>query len=283
MKISHNLASISAWNSVSKNDNKLHKSVEKLSTGLKINRASDDASGLSISAKMWSQVNCSTIASRTCQDAIYLLQTAEDSISSINDILNRLRSLTIQSGSGVYSNDDINHLQSEVNELINQIISISNRTSYNGLSLLDGTYSGINSLIFQIGANDRDSMRILIVNCNPDVLGANNSNAIVKNLSQIDLFSLESRRESLNVIDNAISEIVLGRASLGAYANRIEFIVNLLTSSNENMSATGSRLTNVNMATEIANQSRLSFMSESGMSTLAQSNQKTQSIIQLIN
>lgn len=282
MYISFNTASVNSNRYLELHNAKLDQSVAKLSTGLRINKASDDASGFLVSEKMKSDTNISSVLSRNCQDAISLIQIAESSLTSISEMLNRLRSIVTQAANEVYASSDIENLQEETNDIILALDDIATSTAFNGLRLLSGDYSHPNSIRFQIGAFPNEAMNVSIRNCHSSQIGVISSNKSVKSVFDINLSTTENRSESLAVIDKAINDIVLERASLGAYSNRAEFTMNSLVSSNENMVATQSRIADLDLATEIANHSRLTLMVQSGIAILSQSNQHTQSILQLI-
>ena len=281
MIINHNIASLNAWKNISNNDLKITKSIEKLSSGLRINSAGDDAAGLAISEKMRSQIKGTDMAKRNCMDVISILQTAEGALESVSDMLTRLKELTVQAGNGVYNTQDLGNMQLEINEIINQIDIVTNGTSFNGLTILDGTYENMD-LNFQIGISPSEKITLRIPSSNADSLGVITTATTVRNVSLIDVTDIDLLEENLAVIDKAINDVSSIRATLGAVQNRAEYSMNNLTNASENMQSSESRIRDVDMAYEMANYTKLNVLIQSGMSVLAQSNQKTQHVLKLL-
>lgn len=282
MIINHNISSINAFKNISATDNKLSKSIEKLSSGLRINKAGDDAAGLAISEKMRSQIKGMDMAKRNCLDVVSLLQTAEGALESISDMLTRLKELAVQAGNGVYNDEDLNNIQLEVTELISQIDIVATTTAFNGLTVLDGTYAAA-GLNFQIGITPSEAIEVKVPNMQSTSIGATGTgNATVTSVSLVDITDQSLIEENIKAIDAAIQDITSTRAIFGAVQNRAEYTMSNLATGSENMQAAESRIRDVDMAKEMSTYSTLNVLIQSGMSVLAQSNQKTQNVLKLL-
>lgn len=281
MIINHNISSLNAHKNISATDNKLSKSIEKLSSGLRINKAGDDAAGLAISEKMRSQIKGMDMAKRNCQDVVSLLQTAEGALESISDMLTRLKELAVQAGNGVYNDQDLANIQLEVVEIISQIDIVATTTAFNGLNVLDGTYAN-NGLNFQIGITPSEAITVKVPDMQAAAIGSVPGNGTVTDVSLIDITDTTLVEENLSVIDQAIQDITSTRAIFGAVQNRAEYTMSNLATGAENMQAAESRIRDADIASEMSNFSRLNVLIQSGMSVLAQSNQKTQHVLKLL-
>lgn len=281
MIINHNISSINAYKNIASNDNLMSKSIAKLSSGLRINKAGDDAAGLAISEKMRSQIKGMDMAKRNCQDVVSLLQTAEGALESISNMLTRLKELAVQAGNGVYNAQDLSNIQLEVDELVAQIDIVATTTAFNGLTILDGSYAA-DALQFQIGITPSESVSITIPDMASTAIGSVPGNGTVKFISDIDITNQDLITENLSVIDVAIQDITSTRAIFGAFQNRAEYTMANLATNSENLTASESRIRDVDMAAEMANYSKLNVLIQSGMSILAQSNQKTQHVLKLL-
>ncbi len=281
MIINHNLSSLNAWKHITSNDTKLSKSIEKLSSGLRINNAGDDAAGLAISEKMRSRIKGLDMAKRNCMDVVSLLQTAEGALESVSNMLTRLQELTIQAGNGVYNDDDLSNIQLEVDEIIQQIDIVANTTAFNGLNILDGSYA-VNGLSFQIGITPNERITVTVPNMSSSKIGVVVGAGTVNSIADIDITDPDLLQENLDSIAKAINDITSTRATFGAVQNRAEYTMENLATSSENMQAAESRIRDVDMAYEMANYSKLNVLLQSGMSVLAQSNQKTQHVLKLL-
>lgn len=281
MIINHNISSINAYKNISATDHKLSKSIEKLSSGLRINKAGDDAAGLAISEKMRSQIKGMDMAKRNCQDVVSLLQTAEGALESISDMLTRLKELAVQAGNGVYNDQDLANIQLEVTEIIAQVDIVATTTAFNGLTVLDGTYAN-NGLNFQIGITPSEAITVKVPDMQAAAIGTGTGNITVASIADIDITDTDLVQENLNAIDAAIQDITSTRAIFGAVQNRAEYTMANLATGAENMQAAESRIRDADIASEMSNFSKLNVLIQSGMSILAQSNQKTQHVLKLL-
>ena len=281
MIISHNVSSLNACKNIANVDNAMSKSIAKLSSGLRINSAGDDAAGLAISEKMRSQVKGMDMAKRNCQDVVSLLQTAEGALESISNMLTRLKELAVQAGNGVYNDQDLANVQLEVKELIAQIDVVAETTAFNGLNILNGTYAQ-NGLKFQIGITPSESITVKIPNMKSTEIGQYGNNGTVNSIKDVDVTQKNLVTENLAAIDDAIQDITSTRAIFGSVQNRAEYTMSNLSTNSENLTSAESRIRDVNIASEMANYSGLSILVQSGMSVLAQSNQKTSYVLKLL-
>ena len=288
MRINHNISALNTWRSLAQTDGALGKSLEKLSSGFRINRAGDDAAGLAISEKMRAQIKGLNMAARNAQDGISLIQTAEGALAETHSILQRMRELLVQANNGINDGTadtgDLAKIQAEIEQLYNEIDGISDRTEFNGKTLLDGTFSASGSgtdMVFQIGANANQSLTINIEDMGADKLG---TSGIKINAIDVEAFgtTATSFDKQLEAIDAAINTVSETRANLGANQNRLEHtIINLQTSA-ENLTAAESRIRDVDMAAEMMEFTKQSILAQAGTAMLAQANQRPQSVLQLL-
>ena len=266
MIINHNSSSLTAVNRLSKTEWSMNKSIEKLSSGSRINRAADDAAGLAISEKMRSQIRGLEVAKRNTMDGISLVQTAEGAMDEVHNMLQRLRELNVQATNGIYTSEDKANIQLEANELLAQIDEIANKTTFNGVNLLnDG-----GDITIQAGVNADDTITITAVDVTVDTgLG-------------LELDEDIADGATLAKLDAAIDTVSQQRAVLGATQNRFEHVVNNITNAHENLSTAESRIRDVDMAKEMANYSKQQVLMQAGMSVAAQANQKTSMVTKLL-
>ncbi|WP_269773435.1 flagellin Hag, partial [Bacillus safensis] len=255
MRINHNIAALNTLNRLSANNGASQKNMEKLSSGLKINRAGDDAAGLAISEKMRGQIRGLEMASKNAQDGISLIQTAEGALTETHSILQRVRELVVQAGNtGTQDKGtDLQSIQDEIKALQEEVDGISNRTEFNGKKLLDGTFKDTGdpattkSLTFQIGANATQQIGVNIEDMGADAIGAKNAGVIVtgQSVKDIDVTKFADVAataaggfdEQLNIVDSAINQVSAQRGKLGAVQNRLEHTINNLGASSENLTA----------------------------------------------
>jgi flagellin len=282
MRINHNIAALNTYRQLNTANNAQGKSMEKLSSGLRINRAGDDAAGLAISEKMRGQIRGLDQASRNSQDAISLIQTAEGALNETHDILQRMRELTVQAGNmGTNETEDLEAIQDEINSLIDEIDGIGDRTEFNGKTLMDGTYaSGAATLTFQIGANDTQQLELNIENMKTASLGS--ASLTIENLDVSGFTAKTNVDVAINAIDAAIEQVSTQRSKLGANQNRLEHTINNLNNASENLTAAESRVRDVDMAKEMMNQTKNSILSQAAQAMLAQANQQPQGVLQLL-
>ncbi|MCT1902135.1 flagellin Hag [Oceanobacillus sojae] len=273
MIINHNISAINAHRQLGVNQNGVQSSLEKLSSGLQINRAGDDAAGLSISEKMRGQIRGLEQASVNAQDGISLIQTAEGALNETHAILQRQRELVVKAGNeGTLEADDLTAIKDEIDELNKELTGISERTEFNGKKLLDGSYEGT----LQIGANQAQALEVEINSGEGEGFSAEDLG--VNGLE----VSGESADADLELVDAAIAKVSKARSSLGANQNRLEHTINNLGTSAENLTAAESRIRDVDMAKEMMEFTKNNILSQAAQSMLAQANQVPQGVLQLL-
>lgn len=281
MRINTNVGALNSWRQLGMTDKSMGLSLEKLSSGFRINRAADDAAGLAISEKMKAQINGLNQAVRNAQDGISLIQTAEGAMIEIHDMLQRMRTLTTQAKNGTYEESDRFKLQSETNELIKEIDGIVQRSKFNGMNLLTGSYD--NTL--QIGPNASDTMAVKILNMQASALGATVGK--VNSLIAASAGAMASdagitHKNAIAILDAAIEYVSEERSKLGAMQNRLDHTINNLGVAAENLSAANSRIRDVDMAAEMMSFTRNQILIQAGTAMLAQANARPQSVLQLL-
>ncbi|MEW9669524.1 flagellin [Ammoniphilus sp. 3BR4] len=275
MIINHNLSSMTAYRNLTSNSAAQSKSMEKLSTGLRINKAADDAAGLAISEKMRAQIRGLDQAQRNAQDGISLIQTAEGGLNETHSILQRMRELTVQAASDTNETQDRAAIKSELDELIKEIDHISDSTKFNGTTLFESTTT---TFALQIGATndaaDKMDLDLTKIQASASSLGVSSASITVSSNS--------FATQSLGYIDDAIKKVSEGRAYLGANQNRLEHTISNLGTSSENLTAAESRIRDVDMAKEVMTNSKNNILSQAAQAMLAQANQQPQSVLQLL-
>ena len=273
MIINHNLSAVNANRNLGVNDSQMNKSLEKLSSGYRINRAADDAAGLAISEKMRGQVNGLNQAVRNAQDGISMIQTAEGALNETHAILQRMRELAVQAGNDTNTDNDRAQIQSEVVQLQSEIGRIATTTQFNTKSLLTGTMTGAGG-VFQIGANTNQTIKLVIDKADATTLGVAAGTISMSSQTKAEL--------ALTAIDNALSLVSKSRANLGAVQNRLEHTIANLNVASENLTAAESRVRDVDMATEMSSFTKQQILQQAGTAMLAQANQKPQSVLKLL-
>ncbi|MFX0571141.1 flagellin Hag [Bacillus pumilus] len=299
MRINHNIAALNTLNRLSANNGASQKNMEKLSSGLKINRAGDDAAGLAISEKMRGQIRGLEMASKNAQDGISLIQTAEGALTETHSILQRVRELVVQAGNtGTQQDEDLTAIKDEMDALISEVDGISERTEFNGKKLLNGTFKAPadpaapaatdKSLIFQIGANATQQISVNIEKMDASALGTNDTALNVKSLD-VTKFAANAPDVAdvgydaqLKIVDDAITQVSAQRSKLGAVQNRLEHTINNLGASGENLTAAESRIRDVDMAKEMSEFTKNNILSQASQAMLAQANQQPQNVLQLL-
>ena len=289
MRINHNIAALNTNRQLGVNNAQTAKNLEKLSSGLKINKAGDDAAGLAISEKMRGQIRGLDMAQKNAQDGISLIQTAEGALNETHAILQRMRELTVQAGNtGTQQPDDLKAIQTEITSLINEIggqagqtNGIADRTQFNGKNLLDGTYATAN-LTFQIGANGGQQLNVNIASMKASALGTTGATGLKVSGINVENFTATTFDTQLKSIDDAISTVSSTRSSLGAVQNRLEHTINNLGTSSENLTAAESRIRDVDMAKEMMEFTKNNILTQAAQSMLAQANQQPQGVLQLL-
>ena len=268
MIINHNMNALNAHRNMSINNTNAGKSMEKLSSGLRINRAGDDAAGLAISEKMRGQIRGLTQASRNASDGISLVQTAEGALNETTNILQRMRELAVQSANDTNLNTDREQIQKEVSALIEELDRIASNTEFNEQKLLDGNFEGK----LQVGANASQSIDISIESMTADDLG----------VQGLTVDSQSNANAAITAISTAIETVSGQRADLGAIQNRLEYTISNLDNTAENLTSAESTLRDVDMAKEMMEYSKNNILNQAAQSMIAQANQQPQNVLQLL-
>jgi len=258
---------------------RLDKSIEKLASGEMINRAGDDASGLAVSEKMRTQIHGLIQAEKNAQNGISFIQVAEGSFQQLNDIMQRVRSLAVQSANGIYSNSDRLQIQVEVSQLVDEIDRISTSAEFNRLKMLTGAFAKTSktaSMFFHVGANSNQRIRVFIGTMSSKALN------LMENGRKRSISTVGQANSMIGHIDGALERLNRQRADLGAYYNRLENTIKSLALNYENMMAADSRIRDVDMAAEMVNFTRDQILVQTGVAMLAQANFKPQLIMKLI-
>ncbi|WP_396128382.1 flagellin Hag [Exiguobacterium mexicanum] len=285
MIINHNLNSMNAHRNMSFNTAQTGKAMEKLSSGLRINRAGDDAAGLAISEKMRGQIRGLDMAAKNAQDGISLIQTAEGALNETHSILQRMRELAVQGSNDTNTLTDCTELQKEFNELITEIDRISTDTEFNTKKLLDGAGDATN-MKFQIGANAGQALDLTINKMDSTTLGTDAGTKLTS--LKLDLSTattgglLTTSSAAITVVSDAIEQVSAERSKLGANQNRLEHTINNLNTSAENLQAAESRIRDVDMAKEMMNFTKNNILNQAAQAMMAQSNQQPQAVLQLL-
>ncbi|MDR2509869.1 MAG: flagellin [Spirochaetaceae bacterium] len=285
MIINHNLSAMFADRSLKVTQTELNKNSEKLSSGIRINRAGDDASGLAVSEKMRSQIRGLNRASANAADGISFIQTAEGYLQESEDIIQRIRELAVQSANGIYTEEDRMQIQVEVSQLVDEVDRIASHAQFNGMNMLTGRFArstGDNtvtgSMWFHIGANMDQREQAYIGTMTAKALGMRD----VGDDSIMTIETMDDANRAIGTLDNAIKIVNKQRADLGAYQNRLEHAIRGLDIGAENLQAAESRIRDTNMANTMVNYTRDQILSQSGTAMLAQANQRSSSVLQLL-
>ena len=269
MVVQHNLAAMNTNRQMGVVTSSLQKSTEKLSSGYKINRAGDDAAGLSISEKMRSQIRGLNKASDNAQDGISLIQVAEGALNETHSILQRMNELATQAANDTNTATDRTAIKAEIDQLTSEINRIQSTTQFNTQNLLDGKFTNKN---LQIGSLKGQTIKISISNMNAEKLGVNT----------LAVNTNDAAGTSMSKIQAAIDKVSTQRSNLGALQNRLEHTINNLDTTSENTSAAESRIRDTDMADEMVRYSKNNILSQAGNSMLAQANQQTQGVLSLL-
>jgi flagellin len=262
LMINTNIEAFDAHRNLVNTENQLSKSMQRLSSGLRINSAADDAAGLAISQKLTGQVNGLAQAQRNAQDGVSLVQTAEGSLNQVHAMLQRIRELTVQYQNGTLATGDQQAIQSEVNQLQSEITRIGTTAQFNGIALFTGSATVVS---FQVGANDGEQISVTTMS-----MGA-----------MVGAISLGSTT-ALASLDASINNVSAQRATFGAVQNRLQYTLDNLSTYQENLSASLSRIRDVDMASEMVNFTKEQILQQAGTSMLAQANSAPQSVLKLL-
>ena len=285
MVINHNMSAMFAQRSQGIQDLNQQKSMEKLSSGMRINRAGDDASGLAVSEKMRSQIRGLNQASTNAENGISFIQTTEGYLQETTDIVQRIRELAVQSSNGIYSDEDRMQIQVEVSSLIAEVDRIASTAQFNGMNMLTGRFArptGENvvtaSMWFHIGANMDQRTQVCIGTMSAMALGLRN----VGDESIMSLGAPDDANRAIGTLDEALKKINKQRADLGAYQNRLEMTIKGLDVGAENLQASESRIRDTDMAAEMVEFTKDQVLSQAGTAMLAQANQSSQNVLSLL-
>jgi flagellin len=270
LRINTNTSAFNAYRNLSVTSNLMNNSLEKLSSGYRINKAADDAAGLAISESLKSQINGLTVAVRNAQDGVSVVQTAEGALNETTAILQRMRDLAVEANNAGAQNDtSIGGLDTEFQQLAAELDDISGNTQFNGVTLLDGSYTGT----FQVGANNGDSLSIAVSTAMDSTLLGTSGAGTLDSSTAAGL---------IDSIDAAIEEVSSTRATLGAYQNRLDHKINNLNVTVENLTASNSRIRDTDMASEMVNFTKQQILAQAGTAMLAQANTAPQTVLRLL-
>ncbi|MCK5248996.1 MAG: flagellin [Spirochaetaceae bacterium] len=283
MIINHNMSAINANRQLGVVNRQTMQSMEKLASGLRINKAGDDASGLAVSEKMRSQIRGLNQAVRNIEDGVSFIQTTEGYLQESQDILHRVRELSVQAANGIYSSEDRMQIQVEVSQLIDEINRIASHAQFNGMNILTGRFAADTAtgdiMQLQVGANMDQSERIHIGTMTAQALGLANEQGAG---GIVSISSVEEANRTIGIVDDALKIVNKQRADLGAYQNRFEMASKGVAIAAENLQAAESQIRDANMASQMVEYTKNSILTQAGTSMLAQANMRTQSVLQLL-
>jgi len=271
MIVQHNMAALNTNRQLGATNTTLAKSTEKLSSGYRINRAGDDAAGLSISEKMRGQIRGLEQGSTNAQDGISLIQTAEGALNEVHSVLQRMRELTVQAANDTNVTADREAIAKEQTALAEEITRIGEQTEFNTMKLLDGNFTDKN---LQVGANEGQAISISIEDMTASGLGVDGADGAMGSFDDATAF--------ITTVDDALTKVSTQRSDLGAIQNRLEHTIANADNTAENLQAAESRIRDVNMAEEMVKYSKSSILQQAGQSMLAQANQQTQGVLSLL-
>jgi flagellin len=281
MIINHNMSAAYASRQLNIQHGGLQGSIEKLSSGMRINRAGDDASGLAVSEKLRSQIRGLNQAEKNIQNGVNFIQTAEGYLQETQDILHRLRELSVQSANGIYSDEDRMMIQVEVSQLIDEVNRVASHAQFNGMNLLTGKFGRDQDYImqFHVGANMDQNERVYIGNMSAEALGIQAAQGADGTIS---IETPDVANQSIGMIDGALRIVSQQRADLGAYQNRFELAAKGVAVASENLQASESRIRDADMAGEMVEYVKGQILTQSGAAMLAQANQSTSAVLTLL-
>ena len=285
MVINHNMSAMYSNRTLGVTNSRIQKDMEKLASGMRINRAGDDASGLAVSEKMRSQIRGLNQASQNASNAISFIQTTEGYLQSTTDIVQRIRELAVQSSNGIYTDEDRMQIQVEVSQLIAEVDRIASQSQFNGMNMLTGRFekaTGENtvtaSMWFHIGSNMDQRTQVFIGTMTSTSLG-------LKELGTETVMSLaapDDANRAIGTLDEALKKLNKQRADLGAYQNRLEHTVNGINIGAENLQAAESRIRDTDMAAQMVEFTKNQVLTQSGTAMLAQANAQSQNVLSLL-
>jgi flagellin len=279
MIINHNMSALYANRQVKFNEIDLNKDIQKLSTGMRINSAGDDASGLAVSEKMRSQIRGLNQAEKNIENAVSFIQTTEGYLSETQDIMHRVRELAVQSANGIYTQEDRMQIQVEVSQLVDEVNRIASHAQYNGMNILTGRFANpavggtaTADMFFQVGANMDQRKQVFIGTMTAGALG----------MKGISISTPDKANAVIGTVDNALKTVSKQRADLGAYQNRFEMAAKGVAVAAENMQAAESLIRDTDMATQMVDYTKNAILMQSSTAMLAQANQKPRTVLTLL-
>jgi flagellin len=281
MIINHNLSAMYANRTLGVTGSDIQKDIEKLSSGQRINRAGDDASGLAVSEKLRSQIRGLNQATKNIENGISFIQTSEGYLSETQDILHRMRELAVQGANGVYTSEDRMQIQVEVSQLVDEINRIASHAQFNGMNILTGRFAknGPSAMQLQVGANIDQSKQIFIGTMTAEALGLKGGQGTT------DMLTIEDpakANQAIGKLDSALKMVSKQRADLGAYQNRFETAAKGVAVASENLQAAESRIRDTDMASEMVNYVKNQILDRAGSAMLAQANTRSQNVMTLL-
>ncbi|MFA6936609.1 MAG: flagellin [Treponema sp.] len=283
MVINHNMSSMFANRTLGVSDQQLMGNIEKLSSGEKINRAGDDASGLAVSEKMRSQIRGLNQANKNIQNGVSFIQATEGYLQETQDILQRVRELSVQSANGIYSDEDRMQIQVEVSQLVAEVDRVASQAQFNGMNTLTGSFAqnSVSGRVmqFQIGANVDQNARVYIGTMTAQALGLRGTQGSNEMLS---ISTPDVANMAIATIDSALQSVSRQRADLGAYQNRFTMASNGVAVAAENLQSAESVIRDTDMASEMVNYTKNSILTQSGTAMLAQANSQSQNVLALL-
>ena len=287
LSINQNIAAVNSYRNLANTQNDLSKSLEKLSSGFRINRAADDAAGLAISEGLRSQVGGLKVAARNAQDGISVVQTAEGALTETHAILQRLRDLAVQGANDSNNTEARANITTEATSLVAELGRIAQSTNFNGTTLLDGTKTGAAALNFQVGADGNTNSAITVDLASANVAAVSTTLAVTSDASNtaaagFDVSTHAAAQNSIQAVNAQIESVSTARAELGAYQNRFEHTIKNINVAVENLSASESRIRDTDMAQEMVQFTRAQILSQAGTAMLAQANQIPQGVLSLL-
>jgi flagellin len=286
MIINHNMSAMFADRVLKFQNNEVTKDIEKLSSGLRITKAGDDASGLAVSEKLRSQVRGLNQAERNIENAVSFIQTTEGYLQETHDILHRIRELSVQSANGIYTDEDRMQIQVEVSQLVDEVNRIASHAQFNGMNMLTGAFASaagggpeVRQMYFQVGANMDQRERVFIGTMTSDALGLSGTQT---GGNTISISTPDAANQAIGMVDTAMRVVSKQRADLGAYQNRFEMAAKGVAVAAENMQAAESQIRDADMAKEMVQFVKDSILVQSGTAMLAQANVQPRSVLQLL-
>ena len=286
MIINHNMSALFANRMVKFNEVDLNKDIEKLSSGLRINRAGDDASGLAVSEKLRSQIRGLNQAGRNIENAVSFIQTTEGYLAETHDIMHRIRELAVQSANGIYSDEDRMQIQVEVSQLVDEVNRIASHAQFNGMNMLTGAFANPSGggvvprqMFFQIGPNMDQRKQVFIGTMTAQALGLQ---GVGGGSQSVSISTPDKANQVIGAVDNAMRRVSRQRADLGAYQNRFEMAAKGVAVAAENMQAAESQIRDTDMASQMVSYVKNQILMQSSTAMLAQANLKTRSVLQLL-